>query len=269
MYIRKKRRKNRLYIVPVCAVVCVGALMGVRASLEDNSLSVVSAFGRRPVANAIYRPETEIIEKIDNINIAESAEGDWALALVNGEKPMEEGYEPELVGLKNGLEIDKRIENNLNEMLAQAKKEGYSIVVCSAYRSVQRQTELFEKEVAKQMKLGKTREQAESEASQNTAKPGTSEHSLGLAVDLVSLKNQILDEKQANTAENKWLMENCASYGFILRFPKDKTEITGVIYEPWHFRYVGVSAAKEIMELGICLEEYLDVGSKARYSNLR
>ena len=89
------------------------------------------------------------------------------------------------------------------------------------------------------------------------AVPGTSEHQLGLAVDLVSSEYTGLDERQEETGSYQWLVKHCAEYGFILRYPNDKTEITGIIYEPWHFRYVGVEAAREIMDQGICLEEYL------------
>ena len=89
------------------------------------------------------------------------------------------------------------------------------------------------------------------------ARPGTSEHQTGLAVDIVDTSYQILDEGQENTPVQQWLMAHCAEYGFILRYPTDKSEITGVGYEPWHYRYVGVEAAREIMANGLCLEEYL------------
>lgn len=90
------------------------------------------------------------------------------------------------------------------------------------------------------------------------AYPGTSEHQLGLAADIVARSYQLLDDQQAQTAEARWLKEHCAEYGFILRYPTDKTSLTGVIFEPWHYRYVGEEAAREIMGQGICLEEYLE-----------
>lgn len=112
------------------------------------------------------------------------------------------------------------------------------------------------------MARGLNRNQAEIEAARNVAYPGTSEHHLGLAVDIVSLQYQQLDEAQARTPEIIWLTEHCSEYGFILRYPKDKTQITGIVYEPWHFRYVGVETAKVIMEQGLCLEEYLELMRK-------
>ncbi|MBU5426917.1 M15 family metallopeptidase [Tissierella pigra] len=182
---------------------------------------------------------------------------DWMLMLVNEKSPLPDGYLPKLKKLENGLEFDERAIDYLNEMLADARLQGLSPVVCSASRTVEYQQKLFDNQVKKQMGNGLSIHQAVVEAKKVVAYPGTSEHNLGLAVDIVSLDYQILDEKQATTPEIQWLVEHCSEYGFILRYPKDKTEITGVIYEPWHFRYVGKQAAKEIMENGLCLEEYL------------
>ena len=89
------------------------------------------------------------------------------------------------------------------------------------------------------------------------ARPGASEHQTGLAVDIVDINYQLLDEGQEDTAVQIWLMAHCAEYGFILRYPTDKSELTGVSYEPWHYRYVGTEAARAIMGGGLCLEEYL------------
>ena len=92
----------------------------------------------------------------------------------------------------------------------------------------------------------------EEKALQVVALPGTSEHQLGLALDIIA------EFDADNTATWQWLKQHCAEYGFILRYPADKEEITGISYEPWHFRYVGVEAAREIMSSGVCLEEYLE-----------
>ena len=107
---------------------------------------------------------------------------------------------------------------------------------------------------------------AEAEAALLVARPDTSEHQLGLAADIVSAGNQILDESQEQTPEQQWLLSHCQEYGFILRYPSGKTELTGVSYEPWHYRYVGVEAAGKIMEQGLCLEEYLEGLSPIRIS---
>ena len=108
------------------------------------------------------------------------------------------------------------------------------------------------------MQAGYSEEEARTETARNVAKPGTSEHQLGLAVDIVDKDYQVLDEAQEDTAVQKWLMENSWRYGFILRYPGDRSDITGIVYEPWHYRYVGRKAAEEIYREGIVLEEYLE-----------
>jgi LAS superfamily LD-carboxypeptidase LdcB len=164
---------------------------------------------------------------------------------------------------KNGLEFDERAIDQLNAMLSDATSQDLSPIVCSAYRTIEKQKTLFNNQVYKYMAKGLSQEQAETEARKYVAYPGTSEHNLGLAADIVSVDYQILDEKQADTEEIKWLIEHCSEYGFIIRYPKDKVHITGVAYEPWHFRYVGVQAAQEIMKSDLCLEEYLvNIGKK-------
>lgn len=183
---------------------------------------------------------------------------DWKLGLVNRTHFMEEGYKPMLAEIENGYYFDARAVEYLQEMLADGKKEGLDFWICSAYRTNEKQTTLFENKVSRLMAEGMSYEEAYEEAGTVVAYPGTSEHQLGLAVDIVAKDYQHLDEWQAQTDEAKWLAKNCWKYGFILRYPLDKTEETGIIFEPWHYRYVGEEAAKEIMEQGICLEEYLE-----------
>ena len=130
----------------------------------------------------------------------------------------------------------------------------------SSYRDLDKQTDLYNKKVESYVMQGYSYESARKQAGQVVAVPGTSEHHLGLALDIVSSEYRKLDEKQEETKGFKWLTEHSWEYGFILRYPNGETDITGIIYEPWHFRYVGLEAAKEITEAGITLEEY--VGAK-------
>lgn len=181
----------------------------------------------------------------------------WNLILVNNKHPMEEGYVPKLVELEEGSSVDSRIVDESKKMLADAKKAGLHIIICSAYRSVDTQEKVFSDSMKQRVKDGMSYWDAYEETSLNVAEPGTSEHALGLALDLISNQYIELDERQETTKEAKWLAENCHKYGFILRYPPEKTAITGIIYEPWHYRYVGVEAATEIMQLGVTLEEYL------------
>lgn len=178
--------------------------------------------------------------------------------LVNYENYLETGYQPELEEIENNYMVDERIIDALKEMLQDARAEGLDPWICSAYRSEKRQTELFQLQCRKYEGMGYTKEKAKVKAATSVAEPGTSEHATGLAVDIVSRGYQILDRKQEKTKEAKWLMENCYKYGFILRYPNGKTDITGIIYEPWHYRYVGVELATYLTEQEICFEEYIE-----------
>lgn len=183
----------------------------------------------------------------------------WYLTLVNASHPLPEGYEVETSTLSNGLTYDSRAYDALMEMLDACRAAGLEPLVCSAYRSVSRQTELFNNKLNQYLADGLSHDEAYAATAAEIAIPGTSEHNLGLAADICALSYQLLDESQENTPEQQWLMAHCQEYGFILRYPEDKSELTGIIYEPWHYRYVGKEAAAEIMEQGLCLEEYLDL----------
>ncbi|MEG2038822.1 MAG: M15 family metallopeptidase [Oscillospiraceae bacterium] len=172
--------------------------------------------------------------------------------LVNKDNPIPKDFVPELEDIGNGYKFNKKALPALKSMIADAKKAGINLTVISAYRSTESQTRLYNNKVQEYKNLGYDDTEAVVQASAWVAVPGTSEHSTGLAVDLNSL-----EESFDTTATFKWLIENCANYGFILRFPKDKVSVTKISYEPWHYRYVGTNYAKEIMSKGICLEEYL------------
>lgn len=182
----------------------------------------------------------------------------WNLLLVNPWNELPDDFTVELKKLNNGHAIDKRAYPDLQAMMDAARAEGLSPLICSSYRTTEMQETLYENKVSRLRNEGYSQENAEIEAGRWVAVPGTSEHQAGLALDIVASSYPVLDEKQENTTEQKWLMENSYKYGFILRYPREKSEITGICYEPWHYRYVGREAAQEIYEQGICLEEYLD-----------
>ena len=190
--------------------------------------------------------------------VSYTRQDEWNLILVNPWHKLPEGYTVETTTLLNGESIDSRCYSALSQMLNDCQEQSGGIpIVCSSYRPHEKQVLLYDDQVKSLMSAGKTKEEAEKEAGTVVAVPGTSEHELGLAVDICDSENQLLDESQADTNTQKWLMENCWKYGFILRYPKNKSDITGIIYEPWHYRYVGNEVAREIQESGICLEEYL------------
>jgi D-alanyl-D-alanine carboxypeptidase len=135
--------------------------------------------------------------------------------------------------------------------------------LCSAYRTVEKSAQLYANKVSEFIGYGYSEADAKIEAAKWVAPPGTSEHHTGLAMDLVSSDYwsyySDLEHDYEKFDSFKWMYEHCAEFGFILRFPKDKQDITGITYEPWHYRFVGVEAAKYIMENGLCLEEYLEL----------
>lgn len=176
--------------------------------------------------------------------------------LVNAENPLPDGRKIELETLPDGHQADKRAYDSLVKMLDAASALGYNPVICSAYRAHETQVMLFNNKISQYKAQGYSYDEAYKAASGWVAIPGTSEHETGLAFDIVSRENQVLDESQLESELQQWLMENCYDYGFILRYPQDKTEITKINFEPWHYRYVGDNLSREIKEKGICLEEY-------------
>ncbi|WP_295737324.1 M15 family metallopeptidase [uncultured Oscillibacter sp.] len=182
---------------------------------------------------------------------------DWQLLLVNPWNEMPEDYEVTLKALPDGQKVDERAYDDLNAMLEACRDAGLRPKICSSYRTQAKQTYLYNNKITRLRNAGYSKAAALEEAGRWVARPGTSEHQLGLALDIVSSSYQALTKKQEKTAEQKWLMEHCWEYGFILRYPSDKSEITGIGYEPWHYRYVGREVALDVRESGLCFEEYL------------
>ena len=201
--------------------------------------------------------QTESVLNDKVLSKEENANNDWNLMLVNRWNSIPENYNIPLLDIGGGNMVDERCNSDLQNMLSACYDEGLEPLICSSYRSVETQNKLFQEEVDEYLSGGYSKDEAEKMASQVVAYPGTSEHHLGLALDIVDVRNQVLNEEQENTDVQKWLMENSWKYGFILRYPNDKSEITGIIYEPWHYRYVGIEAATEIHNRNICPEEYL------------
>lgn len=186
-----------------------------------------------------------------------SSRDEGLLTIVNADHPMPEDWQYELVSLINGQNVDSRAYNDLQKMMDDARAEGLDPYICSSWRNHETQEQLFEEEIENYVRRGYSKSEARVQAAQWVAVPGTSEHELGLALDIVSIENQRLEEAQEDTETQQWLMEHCYEYGFILRYPKDKEDITGISYEPWHYRYVGREDAAAIRDMGVCLEEYV------------
>lgn len=181
------------------------------------------------------------------------------LVLANKDHPLQEDYNPCLRYICNGrLQASEYLYDSLVEMLADADKQGYSYWIASAYRSPSKQQSLIDEDVNAFMAKGMTYEAALEEVYKETMPAGCSEHQTGLALDILCAGNTNMDISQIEEPGNKWLRKNCYKYGFILRYPEDKCEITKINFEPWHFRYVGRQAAKYITKKHITLEEFYE-----------
>lgn len=182
---------------------------------------------------------------------------EYYLLLANAENPLPQDWSIQTEEVQNGYEMDKRAAPAMREMIQAAKEDGVELMLCSAYRSVEKQQQLFDRSQQAYMAQGMSEEEAYAKTATETASPGTSEHQTGLAADIVTPTYQMLDAGFADTPAGQWLSEHAAEYGFVLRYPQDKQEVTGIIYESWHYRFVGKTHAKLMKESGLCLEEYL------------
>ena len=182
-----------------------------------------------------------------------------ALYLVNPWNKVPADYSVELTSIGSTHQVATYAYQDYLDMISDCQEAGFTPVVCSSYRTQEYQEGLFQNRIDRYVDQGYSEEEAMELAGHSVAVPGTSEHQLGLALDIVDSNNWHLDESQASMPTQIWLMENSWRYGWILRYPVDKSEITGIIYEPWHYRYVGKEIAEEIHSLGVCLEEYLEM----------
>lgn len=199
-------------------------------------------------------PETKTAGKNPATVIPITDAEKWNLAIINTKYPLPDSYAPTLSNAISGsnIQLDSRVSERYAEMYAAAKLSGCVLTPYSGYHSYALQETTYNRKVNFYINQGISAEEANQKASAQVLPAGCSEHNAGLAIDIVSASSDFI-----NTKEYKWLCENAHNYGFILRYPEDKTAITGMNFEPWHWRYVGTQAAKEMKENNQCLEEYL------------
>lgn len=199
-------------------------------------------------------PETNAAEKKPATVIPITDAEKWNLAIINTKYPLPDSYAPTLSNAINGsnIQLDSRVSEHYAEMYAAAKLSGCVLTPYSGYHTYALQETTYNRKVNFYVNKGMSTEEANQKASAQVLPAGCSEHNAGLSMDIVSASSDFI-----NTKEYKWLCENAHNYGFILRYPEDKTAITGMNFEPWHWRYVGTQAAKEMKEKNQCLEEYL------------
>ena len=241
---RKKKKNNGGLVMLVLLMV---------AAVFASALFII----HKVASNAEMEEAKRIVEEVKQQQAEEEADeqarldkiaeekAQWYLILVNNYNAMPDDFDIETVEVEDGYYIDARVHDALQEMLADCREAGYSPRLISTFRTRETQQYLYDHTANKA----------------DTAVPGHSEHECGLAADIIDADSlgwadPLIDEQEDMPAQ-KWLMEHCQDYGFILRYPKDKEDITEIIYEPWHYRYVGKEHAAIIMANGISLEEYL------------
>lgn len=230
---RKKVKKVIVLIEILCMIaLCFGVFKIVNNRIEERKQQAIA----QEAAKQAELERQQIEEELNK----------WNLILVNNSHAIPDNYDITTKEIEDDYKVDERIYGDLRKMIDDCRDAGYEPKVISAFRTREFQQSLYDRAVNKN----------------DTAKPGHSEHECGLAADIIDADSlswgDPLIDKQEDMPAQKWLMEHCQDYGFILRYPKDKEDVTEIIYEPWHYRYVGKEHAKKIMENGICLEEYLE-----------
>lgn len=210
-----------------------------------------------PEPTTAKAPPVSLPQSADGNPVTVSPDGDnWELTLVNLQYRLSEDYKPTLQAAVEGssVQLDARVAPFYAEMYAAAKADGCTLTPYSGYRTFARQQENFDRKVAYYVSQGLSEAEATAQTQTRILPAGASEHNMGFAMDIVSASADFI-----STKEFSWLSAHAHEYGFILRYPENKTEITGVMYEPWHWRFVGKEAAAEMQKSGQCLEEYLGV----------
>ena len=261
---RRKARNTRIagtaIGIAACALITFAGVRFINARMDNASAQQYQAVLPTQLPQGTLAPvHTDYINatpaptaaalSADELNAGDG----WMLLLVNSSNAIPDGYAPtELTELSNGQSVDKRIYPSLQSMFDDARAQGVYPVVSSGYRTAKQQQSEMDDKIQEYIGDGKSDDEARTLAATYVAQVGYSEHEAGLAIDIVAKANKSDDDTVW-----AWMKEHCAEYGFILRYPEGKEGVTGMSYEPWHFRYVGVEAAQKIMGAGITLEEYL------------
>ncbi len=237
------------------------AILPVEILFYSDSFDIIVSLKRTEAEKEEYEYSIDVSEYLSSIDPENASD---YLILANKSNPLGKDYAPsDLKTLEcrtnKSMQLRSDAANALYAMMLAMENDGITdVYVTSAYRTYAYQENLFNKYVAGHQAEGMTYEEAVKAALEYSAQPGTSEHQTGLCIDFITEKmGGNLNEEFENTAAFRWLSQNAYKYGFILRYPSDKVDTTGYKYEPWHYRFVGRTAATEIYRSGICFEEYL------------
>ncbi|MCL2634879.1 MAG: M15 family metallopeptidase [Oscillospiraceae bacterium] len=246
--------KSKIWIFNIVFVVVIVAVVFLIVNVSGKSKAIDP-----PQQDGEAQPLGGIQEELDNYD-------NWAFYLINKENPLPEDFTVNLAKISEGLFIDERAAPYAIKMIENARADGIILNVISAYRDIEKQTQNFENYVNHLVAEGFSRDEAIAITSTQIAFPGASEHNAGLAIDILTLDwwdtNNSINDVFDQTEEFRWLVRNSWKYGFVLRYPKGKEEITGFDYEPWHFRFVGTFRAEQMYYSNLCLEEYMDLISR-------
>ncbi|MDD2978905.1 MAG: M15 family metallopeptidase [Hespellia sp.] len=270
----KKEKKRHIsmsneQLKRICVVVLIGGIAGgiiVGSVVNSARANAAIKTDQKEARQTQKELETQVKELQSELKDAQSGTtleavtSDWNMMLVNTDHPLDMAYAPTLVTVgdpADNMQVDERIADSLNKMLEDGKAAGLDMQICSAYRDTTKQKEIFNSTMENWIGQGYSNYDAFEETRKSVQIPGCSEHATGLAVDIISKAYTELDEAQAATPEAQWLAQNCPKYGFILRYPPEKSDATGIIYEPWHYRYVG-DEAQAITDSGLTFEEYVE-----------
>lgn len=252
MYRRRKRRSIDS-IIAISTILLMILLLSVTVYIK----------GIAYVSEAASTAFSTTVRMLDNVNpmltdteemYVPDREFEWNLILVNKDNPVPDHYTIEFTLLKNGEKVDSRIYPDLQKMFDEARAMGLQLFVREGYRTGEEQRQIYESKIQAYRQEGYSKTDAKTLAEEWVALPGTSEHEIGLAVDINA-------DTSVSSREDvySWLENNAHRFGFILRYPQGKSQWTGVEYEPWHYRYVGNEAALQIYQQSLCLEEYLQL----------
>ena len=272
MQVKEKNTTWTIWLAVLALLMGVGIQIGLglerdmRTMAQGRTIAAELAVEVRTAAEeraGVLRLDTSALSALPGEKAAAFADRHLELLLlVNPWNPVPEDYSVEVVPvgewqIGEDQAIAELCADALLQMIADCQAAGYRPYICSSYRTQAMQEGLYYNKLVRVLEMGYSWDQAPDIAAQSVALPGTSEHQLGLAADIIDSEYTYLDEGQERTGTQRWLMENSWRYGFILRYPNGTTEITGIIYEPWHYRYVGERFAKDIYEKGVTLEEYI------------
>ncbi|MDO5294932.1 MAG: M15 family metallopeptidase [bacterium] len=259
-YIKKKKRKRMIHNAIVIAIRLVAAaiLLVICIKVIDALLPSVTQTSKKQETNKIAADqETDKEKEQETQTEALEAKSDIdPLLLVNNKNKLSEDVTPKLIEVYHGIFLDKCAADPLANMIEAANKAGYDVYAASGYHTKERQQVLYDAKVNEYISEGNSKKEAELMAKKEVALPEHSEYLTGLAVDILSADETQEDSQFGDTDAASWLKEHCGEYGFILRYPEEKEEITEMNYSASHYRYVGKEAAQQIMKQGIALEEY-------------